>query len=171
MVMSSFCLVNLQDENRILWSKRKLTYEDFTGMRPVGTSDIVGAEIKGSIEIVDVPVENMIPKPIVHCYFVKNESWIRIDSKNEKTLAHEQLHFDIYEVYARKIRKAFAGMNSRKISDFNEYQKVYSQLVKECIAYNTLYDNQVYFNDVRQNNWIKKIAAELEKLKLYDTSQ
>jgi len=156
----------IQDDNKILWSKTKLTWDDFMGIRPSDMSDIVAAEIKGSIEIVDVPMKNNIPRPVVHCYFVKDQSWTKVNTAT--ALAHEQLHFDIYEMFARKIRKSFVVMNRKKVSDFNEYQKVYSQLIKECIVYNDLYDNQVYFNDIQQRNWIKKVTAELEKLKAYE---
>src|SRR4051812_25653520 len=43
----------------------------------------------------------------VHAQFNRNTSWIKKDGANEQLLRHEQLHFDIAELFARKIRLAF----------------------------------------------------------------
>ncbi len=42
----------------------------------------------------------------ISALFSKNESWMLVRSSD--ILAHEQVHFDIFELYARKMRKLFA---------------------------------------------------------------
>lgn len=42
----------------------------------------------------------------ISALFSKNESWMLVRSHD--ILAHEQIHFDIFELYARKMRKLFA---------------------------------------------------------------
>ncbi len=41
----------------------------------------------------------------VSTYFYPDKSWYKPTVANEVTLAHEQLHFDITEIFARKLRK------------------------------------------------------------------
>ncbi|MFD2601479.1 hypothetical protein [Flavobacterium suzhouense] len=154
------------EDDKILWSSTKrLKWDDFKGMAN-DTLDTHVAQTQGSIEIVRTEIYKNIPKITLHCYFIKSLSWTKVD--DIETLNHEQLHFDIYELFTRKIRKAFNELNRKNISDINEYQKVYNLYIEKCNAFNELYDHEVYFNEKKQLMWNLKIEQELKKLKDFE---
>jgi len=51
----------------------------------------------------------------ISALFSRNESWLLVRSHD--ILAHEQIHFDIFELYARKMRKLFAETLKRNFVD------------------------------------------------------
>ena len=163
--ITSFEKVKCIDDDQILWkSERKLVWDDFKGI--ADTSKInVDAITSYKIEVTDSYFENDIPKYQLACYFIKSKSWTITNKKN--TLDHEQLHFDIAEIYTRKIRKAFDSLNLKKCVDTNKYNEIYYRLGNECDIYQDKYDNTVYFNDIQQKKWSIKVNTELERLKKY----
>jgi hypothetical protein len=159
--------VNLQkDDDEILWSsKRKLIWADFKGIPDTSRTN-VEALTSTKIEITENYELNGIPKHILQCHFIKSKSWTIVNE--ESTLSHEQLHFDIAEIFTRKIRKAFDSLNIKKIKDYQIYDNIYIFYGNKCETYQKLYDNQVYFNNFQQQQWIKKVGLELARLKKYE---
>jgi hypothetical protein len=76
------------------------------------------------------------------------------------------LHFDIAEVYARKIREKFSSLKAQNEARFSVYQKEYNILWTECRDYQKLYDEQTDHGRKLLINgyWIKGIQDELEAL-------
>ena len=152
-------------QDTIHWqSNYKLMWSDFTG-QPDMTSEykaITAADIKFILSY-----NNSSFDVKVDCIFDKKKSWTsRIDSIG---LVHEQGHFDIAELFARKLRKAFREyvFNPKTIeSDFN---KIFDSIKKERKAFNNLYDKETNFsrNKIKQIYWNKKIATELKKLEVF----
>ena len=157
----------IQDnEEKILWlPDRKLTWNDFKGVSRGNRGGIM-AETAGEIVTEKSYWLDGVPKFEIHCYFLKNKSWtITSDSL---TLEHEQIHFDIYEVYTRKIRKAFDSLNSIGIIDFKIYENSFNSLLLQNEHCNERYDNEVRFDRVEQRKWIDSIGMELDRLKAYE---
>lgn len=100
----------------------------------------------------------------VNAYFYPNESWYRPKLCDENTLAHEQLHFDITEVFARKMRDK---LRRTSFSDDvkAEVRKVYADILKELQTYQERYDWETNFsrNREKQLEWNQKIAEALKK--------
>ena len=159
--------VILQDENKIPWINiRKLNWSDFKQNPPEDRDSFIGAMTQASIEIDSAYFKNNIPKYKIRSYFIKNKSWTVVT--DAYSLNHEQLHFDIAELFARKIRKTFDSLNSRKNKDVQQYQKEYDLNGEKFSKYQNLYDEEVIFDSIMQKRWIKKIAVELNKLKRYE---
>ena len=81
-------------------------------------------------------------------------------------LKHEQLHFDIAELFCRKINLKFRELQSNNIKNFDTYQNAYSSLWNECRKYQKEYDFETYhgfFKDTN-NEWILKIKSELNNI-------
>ena len=163
-------------EDKILWSSnRKLTWNDFKGKNK-GIFDSRKAETATVIETVKTYYDlEGIPVYEIACYFIPIKSWS--NTSEEFALCHEQLHFDIGELYTRKIRKSYDSLNAKKIKKFKTYENIFYDLDNKCKNYNNLYDSQVYnikednsvdFNKQQQQVWIEKVAEELEKLKQYE---
>ncbi|KAF2519348.1 hypothetical protein E0W68_03085 [Flavobacterium salilacus subsp. salilacus] len=166
-ILSGFYSYVGNTQDKLLWDKnRKLKWTDFQGIPNMDDSCILVASTQTSIEITDSSHKNGIPVFKVCCFFVKNKSWTKVD--DDYTLDHEQLHFDIGEIYTRKIRKEFDKLNAQGIIDVAKYQKVFDTYLNEVEDYNEKYDNEVYFNEERQALWRKKIKSELEELKEYE---
>lgn len=157
------------DLDSILWNKDiKLKWEDFKGEPPKkenrGLHTVAGACVGISLSI-KFPEEDTLVFLIVSVFY-KNCSWTT--TQNLNTLDHEQLHFDITELYARKIRKRFKELQDMGETDYEEYVKIYYELEKELDAFQQKYDSEVYFREQNQKEWIEKIAKELEELKEYE---
>ena len=151
------------DPNKILWSSdRKLSWNDFKGL--VDTSNVaVKAMTYSEIKIDGSYLKDSIHIYKVGCYFLTNRSWHVVNDSS--TLSHEQLHFDISELFARKIRKSFDSLYVKRIVDVEKHEKLFNLYIQNCDKYQDLYDSEVYFNEKKQLFWKKKIAAELLKLK------
>ena len=100
----------------------------------------------------------------VNAYFYPNESWYRPKLCNENTLAHEQLHFDITEIFARKMRDK---LQRTSFSDDvkAEVRKIYNDILKELQEYQERYDWETNFsrNREKQAEWNQKIAETLKE--------
>lgn len=156
-----------QEDDKILWSsKRKLIWDDFKGAVPDTIEPFLAAITGYTIKLHYECLDNIVLNYKIENYFIKSKSWtITTDTQ---TLAHEQLHFDIAELYARKIRKSFDSLRLRKNNNVDIYNKIYHSIISKCENYQDLYDKKVIGNNKNQQQWIKKIGAELARLKRYE---
>ena len=105
----------------------------------------------------------------VACVFYKNRSWVKAGAGNN-LLLHEQGHFDLTELYARKLRKAFKTYNfSDTASIEKDFDKIASAIRKERDKINRLYDVETNYshNLKMQLYWRNKINKELGLMDLY----
>ena len=154
-----------ENNDQINWSSdRKLKWEDFKGTIDTTNSRIVASTFS-EIQVVKNYFEKGLPKYIVECHFIKSKSWTK--SNDDYVLSHEQLHFDISELFKRKMEKAFDSLNAKKIKDYKVYNMTYLNVCEKSNQYQDLYDSQVYFDTIKQQQWIEKISNELDKLKMY----
>jgi hypothetical protein len=99
----------------------------------------------------------------VKCLFIKNNSWIKI--KTEKILNHEQGHFNLAEIYCRKLRNALLKTNF-KLNDYEAISDSIFRLYQDsCDKQQDLYDLETNYSlDTKQQLiWEKIIKADLEK--------
>ena len=103
----------------------------------------------------------------VYAYFNKRKSWSR--DQSPELLAHEQLHFDIAEPYARKIRKKIAELSDRGVNDVQVYNAAIRQLLEESNEADLRYDGETLHGSMvrKQAAWEKKIKEELLSLQKY----
>lgn len=162
-------LTTFQENDDILWSKQsKLKWEDFRGAREFGKANAV-ASTQCEIKILNVSLLKGLPNIKIGTFFIKEKSWT---ITNEIwALEHEQAHFDINEIYSRKIRKEFKRLNFEKEKDIKVYQNIFYILIKESEFRNEEFDKEVYFNLEKQNAWISNITKELEDLSQYELSE
>jgi transcriptional/translational regulatory protein YebC/TACO1 len=106
----------------------------------------------------------------VKSWFYPKDSWVKVNSKSESLLAHEQLHFDISELYARKMREFLAGFHPQSIQEAKtELKKAHTKIERERIKLQNLYDIETKHGNLnsQQLKWQKRIAEELSKLEEY----
>lgn len=141
-----------------------LRWEDFQG-KP---GDDAAGDAGTSVQIKAKPY--LVKKKVkydVYVLFNKDKSWSR--DKSIQLLAHEQLHFDLAEVYARRIRKKVRELNEKKIEDVNVYNEAIQKILDESNEADGLYDIETLHGmmDKKQAEWAKKIQNELVSLKSY----
>jgi hypothetical protein len=84
----------------IKWTERRqLAFSDFNGQMPASTP--WAALTSSYVYFTYAPRMVNYQRFSVYASFRKKESWMKV--KNEEVLNHEQLHFDITEVFARKL--------------------------------------------------------------------
>lgn len=99
--------------------------------------------------------------------FYPETSWVIPDRKLERLLRHEQGHFDITEIYSRKMKKAIR--EARLGCDEAAGKKILSRLDREWEKAEKQYDVETRdgLDAVRQASASQRIAGELAELKDY----
>ena len=80
-------------------------------------------------------------------------------------LVHEQLHFDISELFARKMRKQLSKKHFTKRVK-SEINAIYESILKELSDFQNLYDAETNFsrNKEQQLFWNRKIQEALKEI-------
>ena len=152
-------------EEGVLWnSAKRLTWSDFRGKVP--PASVPAATTASGISY--TYTANLLHHEVkldfeVNAYFYPNESWYKPEVCTENTLAHEQLHFDISELFARKMRKR---LRRTSFSDNvkAEVREIYQEILKELGDFQDQYDWETNFsrNKEKQMEWNKKIAKAMK---------
>ncbi|GMN09437.1 hypothetical protein MTsPCn9_01070 [Croceitalea sp. MTPC9] len=153
-------------EDSYLWNKDfRLTWEDFKGAVPPdavpAATTASGISYKYSANLIHHEVKLDFE---VNAFFYPNESWYKPDVCNNLILSHEQLHFDISELFARKMRRR---LSETSFSDNvkSEIRKIYKETLEELSDFQDRYDWETNFsrNREQQLRWNKQIAAALDE--------
>ncbi|TXF79649.1 DUF922 domain-containing protein [Chryseobacterium sp.] len=104
--------------------------------------------------------------------FSPEKSWKDPLKINEEVLNHEQKHFDIAELFARKLRKEIAE-KIKTSRDFDRYFKpLYNRYFADYQKFQDRYDGETRHgtNKEKQLEFNTYIAAELNKYQQYQES-
>jgi len=86
-------------------------------------------------------------------------------------LAHEQLHFDITEIHARKFKKKIL----KETKNYNEFsakhESMFLEIQKELSIKQDEYDSEVYADWALQPKWNKWVIEELNKLEAFSEKE
>jgi hypothetical protein len=152
-------------QDTITWrSDYKLKWDDFKG-KPDSSSQF-GAISYCTIKYLLSTVNNSYSYK-VFCFFNKSISWTKgFDSIG---LKHEQGHFDIAELFARRLKKKFREYKANIATIKQDFKILFEENNKERDKMDNLYDKETNFsrNKPKQAYWNKKILAELKKLEGY----
>ena len=92
-----------------------------------------------------------------------------IAKSNLHILAHEQIHFDISELYARKLRKELKEHKNQLTLKRGYMSRVFNQIYGESENRQTLYDQETEGgqNEAQQALWKAIIEKELGDLERF----
>src|SRR5580704_14365013 len=93
-------------------ANRKLKWDDFMAAPDKNSPN--AAETSSTIKF-DYSYNGRELKYHIACQFDKKKSWVRV--KTDYILSHEQGHFDIAEIFARKLNKSLKEYTVVKVSD------------------------------------------------------
>lgn len=153
------------------WSESyKLSWSDFKDAPDKSTSAVAvtasGITFGFSVKKTDDRVISFTSQ--VHAHFYPEKSWYKKEQADLHVLGHEQLHFDITELYARKFRQQIDRV---KVSNSvrSQLKKLHNTINKELSQMQNRYDSETDFsrNVEAQATWQAYITAELNKLSKY----
>jgi len=151
----------------IYWSAgKKLTWADFKA-KPVKGKHI---QAISSVAILFNLSED--DEPVVTPVFYPGESWVDFYSSGFdtiKTLQHEQLHFDITELYARIIRKELKEKIHSLEDQYLLIEEIFTRHIKKFVDEQHQYDEETYDEEEKQKLWDLKIKKRLEALNDFST--
>jgi hypothetical protein len=154
----------IKDENDIPWAaSRRLIWSDFKSQpdRNATNAALTSSKIIFNYGYGDDKGFTYH----ISCVFDKTSSWGKV--KTEYILSHEQGHFDIAEIYARKLNKALKHYSFNVKISPKEVPAMYQQIMKEEGALQNQYDSETDFSrdKPQQAIWLEKIQREIDKLR------
>jgi hypothetical protein len=167
-LLKAFSGINHEDyanKPNITWkADRPLQYQDFKGNpghQNLAAMTASAIEVSYEIKAGKVNAE-------VNARFYPEDSWMKKHARTARILAHEQLHFDITEWHARKLRKSLEGARFKE----NEVEKVQELIRSHYVAWQAsqkAYDSETRhgLNLDKQAKWEKQVKNGLNTLKNY----
>lgn len=155
------CFKTDKSNDYLLWSEnRPLTWDDFKGkpekrFAAASTCYDILKEISG----------NKVTIKAVFFYYKSWKKW-----PLDEVLWHEQKHFDIVELYARKLRKQISEIKYTTQQDLEtKIDALYKVIDKEMDEYQDLYDEESEgsMNGEKQREWNKKVMEEIKALEKF----
>lgn len=102
--------------------------------------------------------------------FYPQKSWVKAGQETSHLLAHEQGHFDIAEIHARRLRKLVCNKKFKKETFQQSFKRMYDQVIQEMELMQEEYDNETNFskNRAMQTSWNEMIKVELKEFSVWD---
>lgn len=144
----------------VQWTpERKLRWADFSGTAPARPPYSAYTYVMNAYDV-NTTSDSVFVN--VTCRFQNNKSWRLNRDTSEYLLNHEQGHFDLCEVHARKFRMYVFKWNHKE--DLSAYLSSNFQVVNNAlIQMHKTYDKETDHsrNKAQQQRWDKKIQAML----------
>jgi len=164
-VSTSFLFAQSKDEELLDWSAtRKLTWEDYKS-KPNPYSDAAASTTTYLGISYNISSRSFSYK--IESRFSKSRSWGL--HKTSYILSHEQGHFDIAEIFARKLHKKMSEYKFNRKTYQKDLNKIYEEVTKEKTEMQNNYDIETDHSIRKkvQAEWLKKIASMLEEYEDY----
>ena len=165
LLMPTFQFAQSKEEELIDWSaSQRLTWHDYKGS-PNPNSDAAASTT--TYLGIDYSITSTNYSYKIQSRFSKTRSWGL--HKSDYILSHEQGHFDIAEVFARKLNKEMSKYKFNKKTYQKDLHKIYEDVTKEKEEVQNDYDSETRhsINRRKQAEWLKKIEEMLEEYNEY----
>ncbi|MDV4116276.1 hypothetical protein [Elizabethkingia anophelis] len=167
LTLMAFLFVQEHDDVIVWDASRPLTWDDFQG---VPQKRFTAASTSYNIWKAYRRKEQSKLNVEITAVFLKNKSWKKHGWMNVLVLEHEQKHFDIAELFARKLRKKMATTSYTSEPDFvSKFNSFYTDNDLEMDVFQDRYDEETdgSLNGDKQREWNRHISAELKSLEAY----
>ena len=157
------CFPPLKDDTSIPWTAtRRLTWDDFQSRPDENATNAALTSSKITFKYSYDSDKGFTYN--IGCLFEKNGSWGRV--RTDYILAHEQGHFDIAEIYARKLNKMIKAYRFNASTAQKDVPALYQKIMNELAAMQNQYDSDTDFSRDKEQQaaWSEKINRELYKL-------
>jgi len=165
----SFCSTEktFSPSAEIRWQEtRKLTFADFKGAVPAFSS--WAATTQSTINFSYSETNGKLSNVIVYASFTPEKSWMR--KRIPEVLAHEQIHFDITEVFARKFYHEV--MNETSFSK-EKLRDLFKSENAACEELQQQYDDETEHGtkEEMQEKWKETVSKLLESNAPYPSQE
>jgi Bacterial protein of unknown function (DUF922) len=164
-VFPSVLQAQSSNEDLLEWSaSRKLSWADYKA-RPDTESDAAASTT--TYLSIEYNIQSRSFGYKIKSLFSRDRSWGR--HKDAYILSHEQGHFDIAEIFARKLYKEMSGYKFNSRTYQKDLKKIYEQVTDEKEEMQNDYDKETRhsINKGKQADWLKKIQQMLEEYEVY----
>ena len=163
----AFAQSSFENDSILIWNEnRKITWDDFKSKNKVHSYEQASAVITpGLIAYPNNIEESKIKEVKIIATVHKNKSWYKI--KEDYILNHEQVHFNITEIYARKFRKELAKIEeSGDKINANTFLSLFHKIEDEHWEFQSQYEDETQrgTNFNQQKIWNEKIQRLLKEL-------
>lgn len=140
-----------------------LTMFDFQGSPPATQLDLSVASSNTTIGLTHQWVGNQGLVYTIFCTFSRSRSWMSL--RKTYILEHEQGHFDLTEVFARKLNQQLLAARPRMTSSNHRaiVDEIFRAVTNEKEAWQKRYDAETEhsMNPNRQAEWLERIRQSL----------
>lgn len=161
MLLSITGIGQFNNEELISWNaNKKLTWADYKGSPKPGSDAVASTATYLGIEY---SFNNKGFGYKITCSFSKTRSWG--SHKTDYVLAHEQGHFDIAEIFARKLNWRMSEYRFNKNNFKTDLKNIYDEITKEKEDMQNDYDRETNHSIKKkeQAEWLRKIGQLLEE--------
>ena len=151
-------------KDKFQWMEHaKLSWEDFRGDVNATHEESAAATCCSIGFKTKAPAAGGKPEIIVYNTFYVNKSWVRTDARIASILDHEQGHFDLCEIYTRKLRDRMHDIDLATPGMKQTLMQIYAEVSKEYEARQQAYEQETtHGTDIAtQKKWQDMIANEL----------
>lgn len=144
-------------DHRLVWNDFKGRPEAGSGNAALTTSSI---DVRYSITRREFDYS-------IRCHFDQDQSWGRV--RTSYILSHEQGHFDIAEIYARKLNMALKNYRFNGRHAERDINRIYQRIMDEHHQAQKRYDHETNYsrNREKQHRWLVKIDGMLNDYQIY----
>ena len=165
-----FLTSNTSSTDILYWSPdHRLTWDDFKGFPSYQHTEISALTASGIVHYKGCQDGFINYK--VQAYFERKESWVKSEALTDHHLIHEQIHFDITEIHARKVRKALSQRKFR-CGQENEFEIFVAALTDDWQNDQRKYDEETKhsLDEEKQVQWHQHVTSELYQLDDFETT-
>lgn len=160
--------LDLQPKDVITWSPDvKLTWNDFKADPEMGNPHAAISNLG-----IRAPMKGPPAEARIDAYFDPQKSWVKPEKDVPHLLAHEQGHFDITEIYARKLRKEMGEFKFTQKNLSAQYERLFTKVTDELSLEQKRYDQETNWsqNKEKQAEWLEMIAIRLLESEDYSST-
>ena len=140
----------------------KLSWDDFHGAVNAASDESAAATHCGIGFKTNTTAGNK-PSVIVYNTFYTNKSWVKPDAKLPGILEHEQGHFDLCEIYTRKLRDRMNQFDFNSPDIKQSLLAIYADVNNEYEQCQQAYEQETIHgtNIPQQKRWQEVISRQL----------
>jgi hypothetical protein len=141
----------------------KLRWSDFQGT-PEPLSSATAVTFSGLVPQVRYLSDSVVEVTII-AVFYRKESWEKSLFRSPEALSHEQGHFNITEVFARRATAAFRQYKYNRKTVQEDLNGIFDTFVREKNETQQRYDDETscHRNEGKQREWDRRIAEWLSQ--------
>lgn len=160
-------------ETEIEWSSdRKLTWDDFKGTPDLENFPNALAVTNSGFGYQSSGIHLFKKGELfVQAFFYNYGSWVLPEGRTDYVLRHEQIHFDLTEIFSRKLRKELKDANITPLNTVKAntiFERIKKELEKRQKDYD--YETKHGLKKETQEEWEAIVELELAKYELYKSN-